>query len=826
MSDESSPLAGVRVVDLATSRAEMAGRLLADQGAQVLKIEPPGGAEARHRLPLDESRGRGAGESLYWSSVALGKRSAVLDLDEAQDRGRLRALLLEADVLIESFDPGTLSRLGLGYEATARENPRLIFASITPYGQQGPKSAWPATELTLEAAGGRVALQGDPDRPPLPLGLPHAAFHAGAQAAADIVIALNERELSGRGQHLDTSMQECMVWTLMGPYGWAVAEGRDPPGTGDDRREPENPTAIARLFPRLCECADGWVAVSMSPLGQSRGGGLLPCIMRELRAEGRLDKELQSVDWDSWDEAFFAGELGDELVEMAVKRVEDVLRSRSKAELVRFTIENKLRLGAVRTTRDLLEDEHFESRGFFCDVDGRRHPGSPIRVSFAKARSPRPAPALGEGQALVDEWTRGSRKESVHAADSERPDERLGEAFAGLKVADFSWVVAGPTMGKALADHGATVVRVESSRRPDLARRLPPFKDGVEGLNRGQWAAMYNTSKLSLAVDLSMPEGQELARRLVRWADVVIESFSPGTMERLGLGWDDLSQGRSDLIMMSTSLFGSGGPLSPFVGFGQQAAAMVGLHAITGWPDRPPCGPFGPYTDVIAPKFGVCALAAAILDRRSTGKGRHLEMAQAETGIRFIEPLVLDESVNGRTAVARGMRSDLACPHGVYAASGTERYVALAVETAAHWRALRSVAPLEGFEATALDELGARLAVRKDLESEVSAWCAGQEPEILEARLVAAGVPASIVQRPTDLMLDPQLEHRGFRQILDHAELGPMPYDGLATHFSAKKTMLHRPTPCLGQHTREVLADLLQLTPAEILRLDEAGVLE
>ena len=167
--------------------------------------------------------------------------------------------------------------------------------------------------------------------------------------------------------------------------------------------------------------------------------------------------------------------------------------------------------------------------------------------------------------------------------------------------------------------------------------------------------------------------------------------------------------------------------------------------------------------------------------------------------------------MNGRTAVARGMTSDLACPHGVYATAGTERYVALAVETAAHWRALQSVAPLEGFQSVALEALKARLAARDDLERVVSAWCAGQAAKPLEARLVAAGVPASIVQRPTDLMVDPQLEHRGFRQILDHAELGPMPYDGLATHFSAKKTMLHRPTPCLGQHTQEVLAGLLNV---------------
>ena len=201
----------------------MAGRLLADLGAQVLKIEPPEGAQARQRPPFDTSLGERSGESLYWASVALGKRSSVLDLSDGVERARLLDVLDRADVVIESFDPGTLEAWGLGYEVLSKRNPRLIYASVTPFGQSGPKSNWPATELTLEAAGGRVALQGDPDLPPLPMGFPHSAFHAGAQAAADILIALNEREISGRGQRLDTSMQECMIWTLMGLYGWAVA---------------------------------------------------------------------------------------------------------------------------------------------------------------------------------------------------------------------------------------------------------------------------------------------------------------------------------------------------------------------------------------------------------------------------------------------------------------------------------------------------------------------------------------------------------------------------------------------------------------------------
>lgn len=815
----------------------MAGRLLADLGAEVLKIESPGGAEARHRPPFEKADSQGDPDgnpdSLYWASVGRGKKSVVLSLDSDTDRDIMRKLAERADVFIESFDPGFLHAIDLGYATLSAPNPQLIYASVTPYGQSGPKAGWPATELTIEAAGGRIALQGDPDRPPLPMGFPHSAFHAGAQAAADIVIALNERAMSNRGQVLDTSMQEAMVWTLMGPYGWPVAMGCDPPGTAEDRGDPAALLPMARIFPRLCECADGWLAVAMSPLGQSKGGGIIPQIMRELRAAEDLDPTLAAIDWDDWEAAFREDRIPEETLILAVERTEEVLRGRTKQELVEWTIQHKLRLGAVRTTKDLLEDPHLAARNFFETVGGRRYPGLPTRITTPEGeplvpKPLEPAPRLGQDQHRVAAWLGEPRRRAPRVET-----ERLGEAFEGLRVADFSWVVAGPTIGKAMADHGAQVVRVESSLRPDLARRLAPMKDDVEGLNRGQWAAMFNTSKLGLALDLSHPRGRDVARRLAAWADVVIESFSPGTMSRLGLGWEILSADRKDLIMLSTSLFGSGGPLSPFVGYGQQAAAMVGLHAITGWPDRPPCGPWGPYTDVIAPKFGICALAAAILQRRRSGRGQLIELSQGESGIRFIEPLLLDEAVNGQTASARGMANDLACPHGVYGTRERQRYIAIAVETQAQWRSLLQVAdesrngalPILGLGDPRFDALEGRIGEREVLEEAMRRWCRKQSAWELETRLVNAGVPASVVQRPTDLYADPHLEHRGFRQTLEHSELGPMLYDGFATRFSAKKTMLHRASPCLGEHTGIVLKDLLGMSVEEIEELEAAGVL-
>ena len=244
--------------------------------------------------------------------------------------------------------------------------------------------------------------------------------------------------------------------------------------------------------------------------------------------------------------------------------------------------------------------------------------------------------------------------------------KRVG-AFEGLKVADFSWVGVGPIMGRALADHGATVIRVESGTRPDALRTIPPFKDGIRGLNRAQFSAISNTSKLGLALDLSTDDGRHLGRRIADWADVVLESFTAGTIDRMGLGYDTLQGDRDDLVMLSTSMRGLTGPDNRFAGFGNHGAALTGFAAITGWGDRPPVGPWGAYTDFITPRFGVAALAAALRHRAETGVGQHIDLSQSECGIQFLEPLVMAAHL-GAEAPTLPLRS------GSEPVEGVERY--------------------------------------------------------------------------------------------------------------------------------------------------------
>lgn len=808
-------LQGVRVLDLATPRAELAGRLLADLGAEVIKIEPPGGAAARFYPPFERGREGDPDRSLYWAAVAMGKRSVVLDIEDPADRRTLRELAANADILVESFDAGFLASRGLGYEDLCPLNPGLIYVSVTPFGQDGPLANQPATDLTIEAAGGLVGLQGDGDRPPIPVGYPQASFHAGAQAAADAVIALYERNRSGRGQHLDVSMQAAVVWTLMNATGYPPNTGGNPPGYCEQRNQPE-PELFPGFTPQaLWECVDGYV--SYRPALPGIGGRTHQEVMRWAEAEGAVPDDLCGINWLNWIEDVVNERLSVETVARSCRVVADFFKTKTKQELQAFAAQKGIILGAIYTVGDLLSDPHLRERNYWIEVGGRIHPGPAIRPSATPLVMEKPAPSLGADQHLLEDI---KPLAPLPPASGQR---RL--AFEGLKVADFAWVGVGPIIAKALADHGATVVHVESMTSPDILRQLPPFKDGEPGLNRSQFVANYNTSKLGMALDLSQPKGRELALKLVEWADVVLESFTPGTMAKWGLDYESLRKVKPDIVMLSTCLRGQTGPEATYAGFGGQGAALAGLHHITGWPDRVPVGPWGAYTDFINPRYGIPTLVAALMHRERTGQGQYIDLAQVEAGIHFVEPLVLDYTVNGNDAPPAGHDSLYACPHGTFATQGLERYVAIAVETPEQWQALLRVAPLGEFADPKYNNLAERQAVKQQIEERLREWCAPQDAFELAETLRKAGVPAYAVLFPTDLYEDPQLKHREFFVTLEHAEMGPTPYDGFVTKFSDTPPRLASAGPVLGQDTERVLREVLGLSDDEIIEYAAAGVL-
>ena len=395
-----------------------------------------------------------------------------------------------------------------------------------------------------------------------------------------------------------------------------------------------------------------------------------------------------------------------------------------------------------------------------------------------------------------------------------------------LKVLDLAWVVAGPLIGRTLADFGATVVRVENPRRLDTARVLGPFPKGETDPQASVAFDNCNAGKFGLTLDLNREDAREVARDLAVWADVVIESFVPGQMAKFGLDYPRLKAINPSLIMVSSSLMGQTGPNAELTGFGNIGAAMSGLQRLVGGRGEPPIGPFGPYTDYVAPRFSLLALLAAIDRRRRTGEGRHLDISQVEATVGMIAPQILDFEANGRIAEANGNRDDQYSPNGVFRTRGEDRWVAITARSDEEWRRLAS---LIGGSVLADDPRFATLAARKAnedaLEAIIAAWTADQDALAVERRLQAEGVPAHIAAESADIVADPQLLARGSFVKLPHPRSGETVIDAARYDLSETPAQYPRAAPTFGQDNPYVLAELLGYPEARIEALRAAGAL-
>lgn len=397
----------------------------------------------------------------------------------------------------------------------------------------------------------------------------------------------------------------------------------------------------------------------------------------------------------------------------------------------------------------------------------------------------------------------------------------------GIRIADFCWALAGPRSTKILADHGAEVIKIEGrNKRIDNQRVTAPFKDDVPGVDRGAIFNPYNTGKLSIALDLADPRGVETAKRVVAQADVVTENFAGGTMQRMGLGYEDLKKVNPDIIMLSSSMQGQSGPHSRLPGFGGHLVALAGIRQIAGWPDRMPAE-MEVYTDFIVSHFAVPTILAALLYRNRTGRGQYIDMAQYESAVHFIAPLILDNEVNGRSPERMGNRLAYAAPHGAYRCLGDDRWCAIAAFTDEEWD---SFAKVIGDPGWTRDPRFSTLLARKDNEDEldrlVERWTVTQGAEEVMRSLQAAGVAAGVVQTVEDLMeFDPQLEHRHFYWKLPHPDVGTYVSPGPSFSLSRTPCELRR-APLLGEHNHHVLKEIVHMSDDEIADLVLEGILE
>ncbi len=406
-------------------------------------------------------------------------------------------------------------------------------------------------------------------------------------------------------------------------------------------------------------------------------------------------------------------------------------------------------------------------------------------------------------------------------------DERKG-VFSGLTIFAFCWAIVGPLTMKFFADHGATVIRVETSHRPCTLRTSAPYKDKKPNLNRTGYFNYYSSNILSLALNMDNPKAREVAKRLAVQCDVFMENYTPGNMEKWGLSYEELKKLRPDIIMLRQSGYGSWGPYTRLPAFGMVLVPIAGLPNFIGWPGEGPL-PVGvsAYTDSISPRFASAALIAALDYRKRTGKGQLLDLSEFETAIYFILPGVLDYLSSGKEPERIGNASPAAAPHGVYRCQGDDRWCTIAVSSETEWQSLcREMGHLEYAADPRFDTMFHRKQHEDELNELIGAWTTELTPEDVMSRLQASGVPAGVVANAADVFKDPQLRQRNLYWPMQHSEMGMFTHLGQSFQLSKTPAQAYSPSPLLGEHTEYVCTKILGMSDDEFTGLMQEGVFE
>lgn len=790
-------LLGLRVLDLTDESGHLAGRILADLGADVLKVEPPGGDPARHCGPFLPGAPELGG--VGWIARNAGKRSVVLDL--RADPEPLRELARHADVLIESFPPGHLEGIGHGFHALRDVNPRLIVCSLTPYGQSGPLRDRRGSDLTVMAAAGNLFPIGDADRPPVRCSAPLTHYHGAAEAVVGILMAVWHRDATGHGQHVDVSLHETMMTgNLPAPEAhWRAPE--QAPRSGPAAR-------IGELLVReVWRCKDGYVAYSpCGGPGRDSGlkvltGELLP---RGLELPASLPAELDSA---------AVARMSQEQVDAMCDALAQCFRTMTRRQLNELARANDVALAPVNTEAELLKSRQLRSRGVVAEVPAPAVDGGVLRLPSTFVNWPRaevrglpPAPDSGRGGFLP----------GPGFAPPIWPTTTDGRGvYAGLKILEFGTGPVVPLVTRYFADQGAIIVKVEPVESPGCLRLLG---DPSPAMDRSLFFNVLNCNKFSVALRMRDPRAADLARRLIEWADVVVENWPPDVMLEWGLDYEKMVEVQPRLIMLSASMWGQTGPERGFCGPGPLWSALAGYDHLTGWPDREPLAPFATMTESLSPRFGAVALAAALLHRERTGEGSYLDLSQVEVGAYCLSDWMLACEATGKSGRRAGNRSDRTAPHGVFPAAGEDSWIALAIHSDEDWSRLRAVVgdPL-WCNSPEFDTAEARLRNVEVLEHAVAEWTASQPAEDLVRRLQKAGIDAAVVDGPYDVTRNAQLIARGHFQTTQHPAMGEHVVQSSGLRLSDSPHRLWKPASGLGEDAEYVFCDILRM-PTDVIR--------
>jgi crotonobetainyl-CoA:carnitine CoA-transferase CaiB-like acyl-CoA transferase len=788
------PLEGMRVIDLTDGVAAVAGRFLADLGADVVLVEPPEGAASRRAQPRQDGHG------LRFATEHFNKRGIVLDLRTAEQRDTLLRLTDAADVVLESQPVGELDAVGAGPSIMRQRNPTLVVVSITGFGQTGPYRGWRPSEPVLLAMSSVLTRSGAPDREPL---LPPGELSgqtAASHCAFAALLAYYRARRTGQGEYVDCSLFDLAVQDLDPGFGMggSASGGRrlseQPPGRPD----------LRFLYP-IIACADGFVRMFIGSPKQWRA----------------------LVDWMDNPPEFTdpaLGQMGIRHRNWATIRpgIEKLFADKTRDEIVTRGSELGIAVAALHTAAEMLSNDHVRQRDSFAWVEvapnlyGAMANGC-IAFDGTRMGFRHRAPRLGEHGAEVVSDTRRRQPRTPVVSSASRPLE-------GIRVLDLGVIVVGGETGRELADQGADVIKVENRA----------FIDGMRQGDRpgrcGYTFAIGNRGKRSLGLNLRSAAGKKMFGELVTKSDVVLTNFRPGTMESLDLGYDRLRSINPRIIMVESSAFGASGPWASRMGYGPLVRAAVGLTALWRHPDAP--DGFGDdstvYPDHAAARAGAVAVLAALIQRDLTGTGCRIELSQMDTVFMQLATEYLRESLLPETLVAAGNSSEFDAPSGVYRCAGEDAYCAVSIDGDGDWARLAAGIDRPDLGANPVYATAAgRAAHSADLDAAVAQWMAPLTPAQAQHILQRAGVAAGAATHVADLLSDPHLAAR--HQLGTLAQPGhDKPFEvtmGPALFDSIPEPLL-RAAPLLGADTREICRDVLAMTDSAIDELIDAGVLE
>ena len=691
--------------------------------------------------------------------------------------GDMEAHIRDASFLVEALGPANLAQQGWTPERLQRAAPRLIHVSITTFGADAPRGQWLGGELIASAMGGVLRLTGTPDRAPVKEALDACRFHADMVGGAGALAAHYERGLTGRGQRVDVSIQEVAFSRQFNSVlAWQF-----------DRRKLSRAGGALNYGLATVRCiwplANGWC---FHTLMTGRFGAPANRALSDWMDEQGLPNPLHGVDWISYNRSTL-----DSATRGSWERaIEAFFRTRTKQDIAEEGRRRGINATVVAEPTDVLRDAHLAARDFWCErPDQVRVPGRFVSIQSG--------PDVTAPASIAASRSNGSGP------------------LAGVRVLDFSWALVGSITTKTLGDLGADVIKVESRTRPCLTRldvQVSASKPG--NFDDKPWFAHLNTSKRSLALDMKRPESREVLDPLIRWADVIVENFSPGTMQKLGLDYASLCNANPALIMVSGSVYGQTGPLAQSWGVDGTGAALSGRTYLTGWPDRDPVIPGAvPYGDVIVPYVMAAAVAAALQHRRETARGSHIDASMYEICVQQMRDAIL-ETQAGVRAQRRGNGDARIFHQGVYAVQGDDRWIAIVLPTAADWQTLRHF----GNIADAADTPGRDAAI--------GAWSKNLDGGPLMDGLQRAGIAAGVLQDVEDLVqFDPQLAARGCLFELQHPLLGPFGHMRTPLTLSGHELRPYR-APSIGEHSLSIARDICGLAPARIAEWELKGVFQ